>query len=132
MAEALAAYVDAFNRGDTAAYAAFYAPDVELRNGRGMVLRGPAAITAFYGEFRQSVARVMRLRAVVEGQDALAAALASRFTALCDTDFSGDRLAAGDSVEIESMALYELADGKFARITATTITRRIERGGGTG
>ncbi len=129
-AKMLASYVDAFNRGDTAAYGAFYAPDVTLRNGRGMVLSGPAEILAFYSALRASVARVMRIQAVIEGHDCIAASLASCFTALEDgVDFSGDMLAAGDRVEIESMALYELEGGKFRRINATTIKRNILRKG---
>jgi hypothetical protein len=30
-------------------------------------------------------------------------------------------------VHLESIALYELKDGRFARIEATTLARRIER-----
>ena len=126
----LARYVEAFNQGDTATYGAFYAPDVTLRNGCGMVLSGPAEILDFYSNLRSSVSRIMRIQAIIGGQDCIVASLASCFTALqSNIDFSGDILAKGDRVEIESMALYELENNKFARINATTIKRRILRQG---
>ncbi len=126
----LADYVEAFNRGDAAAYGVFYAPDVVLRNGGGTVLEGRDAILQFYARVRQQMHRVMRLVAVVEGRECLAAALASTFTALEDgVSLAGESLQAGDRLMLESMALYELEDGKFIRIEATTIRHSVLRKG---
>jgi hypothetical protein len=128
----LACYVDAFNRGDTSAYCAFYAPDVVLRNGGGTVLEGREAIVSFYAGVRLRLDRVMRIRQTVEGERSGAAALASRFTALQDgVSLAGEVLQTGDCLELESMALYEMAAGKFVRITASTISHRVLRAGET-
>ena len=56
LAKMLERYVAAFNAGDTAGYAACYAPDVVLVNGAGQDLRGPEAITQFYAGLRGKVA----------------------------------------------------------------------------
>lgn len=79
-ADDLARYVDAFNRGDDAAYGAFYAPDVQFRNGGGTAL-------------------------------------------------VGETLARGDRLELESMALYEVANDRFVRVEATTIAHKVLRQG---
>ncbi|MEL0210921.1 MAG: nuclear transport factor 2 family protein, partial [Novosphingobium sp.] len=93
----LAAYVEAFNRGDDEVYGAFYAPDVVLRNGGGTMLEGREAILDFYASVRLRLRRVMELRAVLVGNECLAAALASTFTALeDDVPLAGEVLATGD------------------------------------
>lgn len=121
-------YVDAFNAGDDAAYSRFYAPDIVFRNGAGAALVGARAIVDYYARFRQAVHRVMTVEALLCADTCLAAALASRFTILQDgTSFANEVLDADDQVEISSMALYELAEGKFASINATTLRRTIIR-----
>ena len=121
-------YVDAFNAGDAAAYSRFYAPDIVFRNGAGTALVGARAIVEYYARFRQSIERVMAVEALICADTCLAAALASRFTILENrTSFANDLLDAGDRVEINSIALYELVEGKFASINATTLRRKIIR-----
>ncbi|MDH7971726.1 nuclear transport factor 2 family protein [Sphingomonas sp. AR_OL41] len=121
-------YVDAFNAGDDVAYSRFYAPDVVFCNGAGAALVGARAIVDYYARFRQSVERVMTVEALLCAETCIAAALASRFTILQDgTSFANDVLNAGDRVEINSMALYEMAEGRFASINATTLRRTIIR-----
>ncbi|MEG3145697.1 nuclear transport factor 2 family protein [Sphingomonas sp. RT2P30] len=121
-------YVDAFNAGDDVAYSRFYAPDIVFRNGAGAALVGARAVVEYYARFRQSVERVMSVEAMLCADTCLAAALASRFTILQDgTSFANEVLNAGDRVEINSMALYEMAEGKFASINATTLRRTIIR-----
>lgn len=130
LAETLARYVEAFNRGDAEIYGSFYAPDVTLRNGAGEVLHGRSTIIEYYAGVRDKLHRVMELRGVAEGEDCCAAALASTFTALQDSvPLGGEILNTGDRLAIESMALYELESGRFARINATTLRRRIIRKG---
>lgn len=125
-------YIAAFNAGDTDAYAGFYAPDIRFRNGAGAELVGPAAIIGYYQALKQSMSRVIEVKALAEGEQAFAAALTSCFTILADgVRFAGEVLGTGDRVHLESIALYELEDGRFARIEATTLSRRIARHGDT-
>lgn len=124
----LAAYVEAFNRGDDEVYGAFYAPDVVLRNGGGTMLEGREAILDFYASVRLRLHRVMELRAVLVGNECLAAALASTFTALeDDVPLAGEVLATGDRLMLESMAVYQTADGRFTNIEATTLRHAVKR-----
>lgn len=118
-------YIAAFNRGDDAAYGQYYAPDVILRHGGGGLLRGIEAIVAHYRAVRQDFDRVMSLRGVLGGDGVIAAALASVFTARRDAvELSGRIMQAGDTYAIESMALYQMQNGLFHRIEATTLSRR--------
>ncbi|WP_264940968.1 nuclear transport factor 2 family protein [Sphingomonas caeni] len=123
-------YIAAFNAGDAEAYARFYAPDIRFRNGAGAELTGPAAIIDYYQSLKDSLSRTIEVKALAHGERAFAAALASRFTILADgVRFAGELLGRGDQVHLESIALYELEDGRFTRIEATTLTRRIARHG---
>lgn len=127
-ADDLARYVDAFNRGDEAAYGAFYAPDVRFRNGGGTALVRREAILAHYRGLRQRMDRVMRVRAVSVGETALAAALESTFEAKVDgVLLAGETLARGDRLELESIALYECEGDRFVRVNATTVRHRVLR-----
>lgn len=130
LADMLERYVAAFNRGDHAAYAACYAPDVVLVNGAGHELHGPAAITAFYDAMRGRADRVLQVEGVVEGHDCIAAALRSQFVALVDgVELGGQVLERGDRFALRSMALYEIKNGLFERIQATSLERTIIRKG---
>ncbi len=123
-------YVAAFNAGDTAGYAACYAPDVVLVNGAGQELHGADAITRFYATLRDQVARELVVEGVVEGEHCIAAALRSRFVALADGVAVGSVvLDRGDEFHLRSMALYEMADGLFRRINATSLERTVVRKG---
>jgi ketosteroid isomerase-like protein len=118
-------YVAAFNRGDDVAYGRFYAPDVVLRNGAGGLLRGAEAILAYYRAVRDDSHWVMTLRGVLGADGVIAAALASLFTARRDgVEMSGRTMQTGDQYAIESMVLYQLQDGLFRHIEATTLSRR--------
>jgi hypothetical protein len=130
LADMLERYVAAFNRGDHAAYAACYAPDVVLVNGAGHELHGPEAITAFYDAMRGKARRVLLVEGTVEGRDCIAAALRSRFEALVDgVELGGQLLDRGDCFVLRSMALYEIEHGLFRRIRATSLERTIIRKG---
>ncbi|MEO7553759.1 MAG: nuclear transport factor 2 family protein [Alteraurantiacibacter sp.] len=130
LADLLERYVAAFNRGDHAAYAACYAPDVMLVNGAGLELHGPAAITEFYAAMRGKTHRELQVEGVVEGRDCIAAALRSRFVALEDlVAVGGSMLNTGDVFHLRSMALYEIESGLFKRIQATSLERTVVRKG---
>ena len=123
-------YIAAFNAGDVDSYARYYAPDIRFRNGAGTELTGPDAIVDHYRSLAGSLSRTIEVKALADGERAFAAALSSLFTILADgVRFAGEVLNAGDQVHLESVALYELEDARFARIEATTLTRRIERQG---
>lgn len=123
-------YISAFNEGDSETYGSFYAPTIAFRNGAGDRLEGPDAIIAYYEALKGRIARRMEVRAVVAGETALCAALHSRFEILSPGEhFAGQDLSKGDAVLLDSMALYELEGARFARIEATSISRRILRAG---
>ena len=123
-------YISAFNAGDCAAYRAFYAPTIEFRNGAGAVLSGPDAIVCYYEGLKGRIARTMEVEALVPGETALCAALASQFEIVsASEEFAGTTLARGDRVLLKSVALYELEGSRFARIAARSISRQIVRAG---
>lgn len=129
-ARMLERYVAAFNAGDTAGYAAFYAPGVVLVNGAGEELRGPQAITSFYAALRGQVSRELVVEGTVEGADTLAAALRSCFVALEDGVAVGSVvLDRGDRFHLRSMALYEIENDRFTRIQAVSLERTVVRKG---
>jgi len=129
-AELLQRYLADFNRGDSEAYCTCYAPDVVLVNGGGTELRGRDAIVAFYSALRDKVDRTIALTGLVEGEAAIAAALHSRFVAKVDgVELGGTVLDQGDTFELRSMALYEVEDGRFRRIRATSLERQVLRRG---
>lgn len=123
-------YIEAFNSGSGADYARFYARDAILINGAGDKLQGPAAIVEFYDEFKERAKRRIEVLGLVEGRDTLAAALQSTFEVVGDgLSFAGEVLDTGDRVLLRSIALYELEGGKFKRIQAQTLDRKIMRAG---
>lgn len=124
-------YIRAFNAGDSQAYARYYADDAVLVNGAGNTLRGARAIVQFYESLKDRMRREIEVQGIVEGRGCLAAALRSRFEIIAeDTSFAGQSLGRGDQVDLRSVALYEYEEGRFDRIQATTIERRILRSAG--
>ena len=123
-------YISAFNTGDSTKYRLYYSPSIAFRNGAGVELEGPNAIISYYEALRGRIARTMEVRCVIAGEMALCAALHSRFEILSPSEeFAGQTLSKGDRVLLDSMALYELEDGRFARINAKSISRQIIRAG---
>jgi hypothetical protein len=101
---------------------------LDLRNGAGARLEGPQAIIAYYEALKGRIARVMEVQAVIAGENALCAALHSRFEILSpEEDFAGEKLTRGDAVLLDSIALYEVDAGRFTRIEAASLARRIIR-----
>ncbi|MCW3837639.1 nuclear transport factor 2 family protein [Sphingomonas canadensis] len=121
-------YIAEFNAGNASGYSRFYAPDVAFRNGAGDSLRGAQAIVDYYTGLKADVARSIAVQGLLTGERSIAAALASQFTALSDHVVIGPTtLRSGDRLSIESIALYEIEDGRFARIEATTLRRAVLR-----
>lgn len=129
-AEMLRRYIADFNSGNAEGYSACYADDVVLSNGGGRVLHGRDAIVSFYADVRKRLERLIEIDAIVAGNAAITAVLSSDFLALEDgVELGGAILAKGDRMLLRSVALYELAHGKFQSIHAVTLNRRLVRRG---
>jgi ketosteroid isomerase-like protein len=124
-AQAFAAYIDAFNRGDEAVYSGFYSPDVRLVIAGNQALVGPRAIVEFYRSVRRQARRTIQVKRVISTPAALAAELESEFTALEDLpDFPAGALRKGDRLQINTVVLYDVRDGQFARIRSARLSKR--------
>lgn len=122
-----AAYIDAFNRDDKAAYGEYYADDVELVIAGKHVLLGREAIFDFYRDVKSQTRRTIQINAVIAAPDHLAAELQSEFLALDDLpDFAAGPMKRGARIFINTFVFYDLRDGKFARIRSAEF-RKIAR-----
>jgi hypothetical protein len=120
------AYIAAFNRADYAAFADYYAADVELVIGSGQVLRGRQAIVEFYRGVKANTQRAIVVIQAIADERGLAAELESEFLALADVpDFPSGPLRKGDRLHIRSFVFYDIHDGKFRRIRAATFQREL-------
>ena len=125
--ERLDRYIDAFNRGDYVMLRDFYCDDIQLVIGNGKELSGKQAIIDFYSVVRKQTQRTIRILQSFSNGKTIAAELESEFVALEDApDFTSGPMAKGDRLYINSFALYDLRDGRFARIRAA-VFRRIWR-----
>jgi ketosteroid isomerase-like protein len=126
-AERFATYIDAFNRDDYAAFGDFYHEDVTLVIAGKRELRGRQAIFDFYRSVKAQTRRTIEINAVVSSGNQLAAELQSEFLALQDLpDFAAGPMKKGGRIFINTVVLYELRDGKFARIRSAEL-RKIQR-----
>ena len=126
-AERYAAYIDAFNRGDSDGYSQYYADDVVLVLAGDRTLHGKKEIVDFYRDVRAGTSRTIRvLQCIAEG-DHFAAELESEFLALQDLpDFTAGALRTGDRIYLNSFILCELRNDRFVRIRSA-VFRKIER-----
>jgi hypothetical protein len=125
--ERLAAYMDAFNRGDYDALCEFYCPDVRLVIGSGKELVGRQAIVDFYRDVTSKTRRTISILQSLSNGGTVAAELESEFLAIEDfPDFTSGPMAKGDRLYINSFVLYDLKDGRYARIRSA-VFRRIWR-----
>jgi ketosteroid isomerase-like protein len=122
-----AAYMDAFNRDDYAAFGDFYHDDVMLVIAGKRELRGRAAIFDFYRDVKAKTRRTIEINNVVSAGNQLAAELQSEFVALEDVPaFTAGPMKKGGRIFINTVVLYELRDGKFTRIRSADL-RKINR-----
>lgn len=121
---AFAAYIDAFNRDDYAAFGDYYTEDVVLVVAGVKELRGKQAIFDFYKDVKAKTRRTISIVQAFSDERGLAAELASEFLAVEDTpDFPSRPLRAGDRMRINTFALYELTGGRYSRIRSATFRR---------
>jgi len=115
--ERFKAYIDAFNRGDTETYGKYYAEDVVLVIAGKKELRGHQAIFDFYKGVRAGAQRTIQVNKVISSGNHIAVELQSEFVALeDDPSFIAGPIRKGGSIFINTFVLYDLRDGKFARI----------------
>jgi hypothetical protein len=121
-------YIVAFNAHDYAALVEHYDPDVLLVIGNGTELRGRQAIVDFYSVVNKQTTRTIRVVDSFSDGKMLAAELESEFVAIKDApDFTSGPMAKGDRLHINSFALYDLKDGRYARIRAAVFRREWKR-----
>ena len=121
-------YIAAFNRGDSAAYGAYYCDDVVLVISDHTVLRGRRAILDFYLNVRAGTERTIDVVDVLARGDLLAAELQSEFLATRDLpDFAPGPMRAGDRLFINSFVFYDLEGGRYRRIRSATHHREFRR-----
>jgi ketosteroid isomerase-like protein len=126
-ADRFAAYIDAFNRDDYSTFGDYYQDDVVLTIAGKRELRGRQAIFDFYRAVKSQTRRTIEINNVVTAGNQLAAELQSEFVALEDLpNFTAGAMKEGDRIFINTVVLYELLDGKFARIRSAEL-RKIHR-----
>jgi ketosteroid isomerase-like protein len=125
--ERFAQYIAAFNRGDYGSFGDFYDPDVTLDIAGKRVLRGRDAIFEFYRVVRAQTQRTIEVLNVISEGNRLAVELQSEFLALEDLpNFTAGAMQTGDRIYINTVALYELKEGRFARIRSAEL-RKLPR-----
>lgn len=92
-------------------------------------LRGRQAIFDFYSDVKSKTDRIIQINRVIAAPGHLAAELQSEFVARRDLpEFAAGPMREGDRMFVNTIVLYHLRDGKFARIRSArlrnTVTRR--------
>jgi ketosteroid isomerase-like protein len=122
-----AQYIDAFNRGDYAAFGDFYDENVTLDIAGKRVLRGRETIFDFYRAVRSQTRRTIEVVNMISAGNHIAAELQSEFLALDDLpEFTAGAMKRGDRIFINTVALYELREGRFLRIRSAEL-RKIHK-----
>jgi ketosteroid isomerase-like protein len=126
-AERFAAYIDAFNRDDYSSFGDYYDEDVVLVIAGKTELRGRDAIFEFYKRVKSQTRRTIQVNKVITTPNRIAAELQSEFLALEDLpDFTAGPMKKGGRIFINTVVIYELRNGKFARIRSAEL-RKIAR-----
>ncbi len=121
------AYIDAFNRNDPA-YGDYYDEDVVLVIAGKTELRGPRAIHDFYTRVKSETRRTIQVNRYLSTPERIAVELQSEFLALQDVpDFTAGAMKKGDRIFINTFVLYELKNGRFARIRSAVFRKTETR-----
>ncbi len=125
--ERFQAYIDAFNRNDPA-YGDYYDEDVVLVIAGKTELRGPRAIHDFYTRVKTETRRTIQVNRYLSTPERIAVELQSEFLALQDVpDFTAGAMKKGDRIFINTFVLYELKNGRFARIRSAVFRKTETR-----
>jgi hypothetical protein len=112
-----AAYMDAFNHDDYAAFGDHYTEDVKLVIAGDRALNGRQAIFDFYKTVKSQTRRTIQINRLVTTPGLFAAELQSEFLALEDLpNFVAGPMKKGGRIFINTFVIYELKGGKFWRI----------------
>ncbi len=112
------AYVAAFNRDDFDAFGAYYADDV-IFEGQAAQLIGRAAVLAFYRGVKAKLDETLELLTFVGSRDLgrIAVEMRTRLVARHDwPDMPTGAMRRGEVRESVNFILYDIVDGRFARI----------------
>ena len=121
-------YIEAFNSGDYASFGDFYDENVVLDVAGKRELQGRQAIFDFYRTVRSQTRRTIEVVKVISIGNQIAAELQSEFLALEDVpNFTAGPMKKGERIFINTVVLYELRAGRFARIRSAEL-RKIRRG----
>lgn len=127
-ASEFAAYMDAFNRDDYAAFGDHYTDDVKLVIAGDRALSGRQAIFDFYRTVKSQTRRTIQINRLVTTPGLFAAELQSEFLALEDLpDFVAGPMKKGGRIFINTFVIYELKGGRFWRIRSAEY-RKENRG----
>jgi SnoaL-like protein len=125
--ERFQAYIDAFNRNDYSGFGDYYAEDVVLVIAGKRELRGRQAIFDFYKVVKAQTTRTIQVNKFIGTENRIATELESEFLALEDVpDFSAGPMKKGGRIFINTFVIYDLVDGRFARIRSAEF-RKIDR-----
>lgn len=127
-AEEFAAYMNAFNQDDYAAFGDHYTDDVKLVIAGDRALNGRQAIFDFYKTVKSQTRRTIQINRLLTTPGLFAAELQSEFLALTDLpDFVAGPMKKGGRIFINTFVIYELKGGKFWRIRSAEY-RKENRG----
>lgn len=111
------AYIAAFNASDFDGFGRFYADDVIFELGAMKRIEGRANILAFYREVKAHIVEVVTPLSVIVTPTRIAMHCRTTFDTFRDwPDFEIWPTRAGDHREVETIAMYELANGRFTHI----------------
>ncbi|OYX60605.1 MAG: hypothetical protein B7Y88_15560 [Sphingomonadales bacterium 32-64-17] len=110
-------YVAAFNANDFAGFGRFYADDVIFELGAMKRIDGREAILDFYREVKAHITEIVTPLDVIVTPSRIAMHCRTTFETFKDwPDFEIWPTRAGDRREVETIAMYEVKDGRFTHI----------------
>ncbi len=110
-------YVDGFNANDYDSFGRFYADNVVFELGAAMKIVGRENILAFYRDVAAHIHEHVHLLDVIVTPARIAMYCRTTFETYRDwPEFAIRPVKAGDCWEVETIAMYEVVDDRFAHI----------------
>lgn len=111
------AYVAAFNANDFDGFGRYYADDVVFELGSMKRIEGRANILSFYRQVKAHIHEVVTPLDVIVAPTRIAMYCRTTFETFADwPDFEIWPTRAGDRRVVETIAMYEVANGRFTHI----------------